>query len=127
MARSRSRLGAAFSMSEQDSPWPTDGAVTTLPAALSSPGTEIWGLVFLALFLAVHWQEVTSPTLNVDDWALIGSAIQQAQQSRPAWDLVHALLFQHAFSPFFGWLLAAGSLFAIAAALPLFLPYLTAP
>jgi len=127
-------------MSEQDSPWPTDGPLTAdapagspwgrpngLPAALRSPCTAIWGLVFLALFLAVHWQEVTSPTLNVDDWALIGSPIQQAQQSRPAWDLVHALLFQHAFSPFFGWLLAAGSLFAIAAALPLFLPSLTAP
>jgi hypothetical protein len=26
---------------------------------------------------------------------------------------VHGLLFQNAFSPFFGWLLAAGSLFAI--------------
>jgi hypothetical protein len=35
--------------------------------------------VFLAISLAVHWQEVSSPTLNVDDWALIGSPIRQAQ------------------------------------------------
>ena len=123
-------------MSEPDSPRPPGAAAGAgrpagrwhgLPTALRSPATAIWGVGFLAIFLAVHWQEVTSPTLNVDDWALIGSTIPQAQQSRPAWDLVFGLLFQHAFSPFFGWLLAAGSLFAIAAVLPLFLPSLTAP
>jgi hypothetical protein len=64
-----------------------------------------WGLIFTGLFLAIHWQEVTSPTWNVDDWALLGQSIDQANQSRPGWDLVYGSLFQHAYSPFFGWLL----------------------
>ncbi|MEI7951172.1 MAG: hypothetical protein WCH37_00605 [Synechococcaceae cyanobacterium ELA182] len=84
-----------------------------------------WFLVFLGLFLAIHWQEVTSPTWNVDDWALIGERIDQAQQSRPAWDLIYPLLFQNSFSPFFGWLLAAGSLYAVAAATVVFCPLIT--
>ena len=86
MAWSRSRLGAVFSMSEPDPPGPSgasaggrDGRWNGLPTALRSPATAIWGLVFLAISLAVHWQEVSSPTLNVDDWALIGSPIRQAQ------------------------------------------------
>jgi hypothetical protein len=84
-----------------------------------------YGLIFLALFLAIHWQEVTSPTFNVDDWALIGDPIGQAFQSRPAWDLIYTLLFQNSFSPFFGWLLAAASLYGIAAATALFCPLIT--
>ncbi len=84
-----------------------------------------WALVFLGLFLATHWQEVTSPTWNVDDWALIGERIDQSQQSRPGWDLIYPLLFQNSFSPFFGWLLAAGSLYAVAAATAVFCPLIT--
>lgn len=86
-----------------------------------------WGLIFTALFLATHWQEVTSPTWNVDDWALLGQPIDQAFQSRPGWDLVYGVLFQHAYSPFFGWLIAAGSIYALAAALALFVPAVTPP
>ncbi|MCX5950439.1 MAG: hypothetical protein NT158_04535 [Cyanobacteria bacterium] len=86
-----------------------------------------WGLIFSALFLAIHWQEVSSPTWNVDDWALLGQSIDQANQSRPGWDLVYGSLFQHAYSPFFGWLLAAGSIYALAAALALFVPAVTPP
>ncbi|MFZ0407076.1 MAG: glucosyltransferase domain-containing protein [Cyanobium sp.] len=84
-----------------------------------------WFLAFLGLFLAIHWQEVSSPTWNVDDWALIGERIDQAKQSRPAWDLIYPLLFQNSFSPFFGWLLAAGSLYAVAAATAVFCPLIT--
>jgi len=86
-----------------------------------------WGLIFSALFLAIHWQEVTSPTWNVDDWALLGQSINQASQSRPGWDFVYGSLFQHAYSPFFGWLIAAGSIYALAAALALFVPAVTPP
>lgn len=98
-----------------------------LPPALRSRATLKWGSIFLAAFLAIHWQEVSSPTLNVDDWALLGDPIHQLAQSRPGWDVIYGLLFQQAFSPFFGWLLAAASLFAIAACLPLFLPALSPP
>jgi hypothetical protein len=93
-----------------------------LPQALRSAATLRWGFFFLLVFLSIHWQEVTSPTWNVDDWALIGDPIPQLFQSRPSWDLVYGLLFQHSFSPFFGWLLAAASILAIAASLPLFMP-----
>ena len=86
-----------------------------------------WGLIFTALFLATHWQEVTSPTWNVDDWDLLGKSIGQASQSRPGWDVVYGSLFQHAFSPFFGWLIAAGSIYALAAALAIFVPAVTPP
>ncbi len=86
-----------------------------------------WGLIFTGLFLAIHWQEVTSPTWNVDDWALLGQPIDQTIQSRPGWDLVYGPLFQHAFSPFFGWLLAAGSIYCLAAALAQFVPAVTPP
>jgi hypothetical protein len=51
-----------------------------------------WGLVFLAIFLAIHWQEVTSPTFHVEDRALISSPIPQASQSRPGWDLIDQYL-----------------------------------
>ena len=84
-----------------------------------------WALVFLGLFLAIHWQEVSSPTWNVDDWTLIGEPIGQSSQSRPGWDLIYPLLFQNSFSPFFGWLLAAGSLYAMAAATAVFCPLIT--
>jgi len=86
-----------------------------------------WGLIFTALFLSIHWQEVTSPTWNVDDWAVLGQSIEQASQSRPGWDLVYGVFFQHAFSPFFGWLIAAGSIYALAAALAVFVPAVTPP
>ena len=86
-----------------------------------------WGLIFTALFLATHWQEVTSPTWNVDDWDLLGKSIDQASQSRPGWDVVYGSLFQHAFSPFFGWLIAAGSIYALATALAVFVPAVTPP
>lgn len=105
-------------------PGPGSGRWAALPPALRSRSLLSWGLLFLAIVLSIHWQEVTSPTNNVDDWALLGTRIEQAQQSRPAWDLIYGLLFQNAFSPFFGWLLAVASLFAIAACLPLFLPAL---
>ncbi|MGB7565229.1 MAG: hypothetical protein WBM08_10810 [Prochlorococcaceae cyanobacterium] len=84
-----------------------------------------WSLLFLGLFLSIHWQEVSSPTLNVDDWALVGDPIQQAFQSRPSWDLVYTLLFQNSFSPFFGWLIAGGSLYALAAVTTVFSPLIT--
>ena len=91
----------------------------------SWPGLRAWGLLFLGLFLAIHWQEVTSPTFNVDDWGLVGQPIDQSKQSRPAWDLLYPLLFQNSFSPFFGWLLAAFSLYAVAAATAVFLPLIS--
>jgi hypothetical protein len=91
----------------------------TRPAALR------WGLTFLGIFLAIHWQEVTSPTMNVDDWALIGDPILQATQSRPVWDLIYPLLFQSSYSPFFGWLLAGISLYATAAVVAVFSPFVT--
>jgi len=100
------------------------GRWSALPAALRSRVTLHWGLLFLLVFLSIHWQEVTSPTYDVDDWVLIGKPIKQAYESRPAWDVIYGLLFQNAFSPFFGWLIAAASLFSIAACLPLFLPSL---
>ncbi len=93
---------------------------------VSSPWLR-WGLIFAALFLAINWQEVTSPTWNVDDWALLGQPIEQAFQSRPGWDIIYGALFQHAYSPFFGWLLAAGSIYVLAAALALFVPAVTPP
>ena len=96
-----------------------------LPAALRSRNTLKWGGLFLLIFLAIHWQEVSSPTLNVDDWGVLGSPIPQANQSRPSWDVVYSLLFQDSFSPFLGWLLAGASLFALAACLPLFQPLLS--
>ena len=95
-----------------------------LPPALRSRSTLHWGLLFLVVFLSIHWQEVTSPTYNVDDWTLLGKPINQAYESRPAWDVIYGLLFQNAFSPFFGWLMAAAVLFSMAACLPLFLPSL---
>lgn len=81
-----------------------------------------WLLLFLGTFLAIHWQEVSSPTWNVDDWALLGDPIHQASQSRPGWDLVYALLFQRSFSPFFGWLIAGFSLYSLAAVVTVFSP-----
>lgn len=81
--------------------------------------------MFVLIFLAIHWQEVSSPTLNIDDWALLGQPIRQANQSRPSWDVFYSLVFQDSFSPFLGWLLAGASLFAIAACLPLFQPLLS--
>jgi hypothetical protein len=29
-----------------------------------------WDFIFASLFLATHWQEVTSSTWNVDDWSI---------------------------------------------------------
>lgn len=96
-----------------------------LPAALRTQNTLKWGGLFVLIFLAIHWQEVSTPTLNVDDWALLGDPISQAFQSRPSWDVMYRLLFQYSFSPFLGWLLAGASLFVIAACLPLFQPLLS--
>jgi hypothetical protein len=79
------------------------------------------------LFLATHWQEVTSPTWNVDDWGTLGNSIEQASQSRPGWDLVYGVIFQNSFSPFFGWLIAASSIYALATALAVFVPAVTPP
>lgn len=93
-----------------------------MPQALRSLNTLRWGLIFLSIFLSIHWQEVTSPTWNIDDWALLADPIHQLSYSRPVWDVIYRLLFQYSFSPFFGWLLAAASIFAIAASLPLFQP-----
>jgi hypothetical protein len=81
----------------------------------------------LAIFLAIHWQEVTSPTYNLDDWALISSRIPQASQSRPGWDLIYHYLFQHSYLPFAGWLIAAASLFAVAAVPRVFFAWITPP
>jgi hypothetical protein len=86
-----------------------------------------WGFIFTALFLATHWQEVTSPTWNVDDWGTLGNSIEQASQSRPGWDLVYGVIFQNSFSPFFGWLIAASSIYALATALAVFVPAVTPP
>jgi hypothetical protein len=86
-----------------------------------------WGGVFLGVFLATHWQEVTSPTFNVDDWGLIGTNFSMARQSRPGWDLVYGFLFQNSFSPFFGWLIAAASLYALAAVTTVFCRVVTPP
>ncbi len=78
-------------MAHSPDPCPTEGAtparstqVGELPAALRSRNTLKWGGFFLLIFLAIRWQEVSSPTLNVDDWALLGSPIPQAFQSRPS-------------------------------------------
>ena len=84
-----------------------------------------WLLIFLGIFLAIHWQEVSSPTWNVDDWALLGQPIHQASQSRPAWDLIYTLLFQNSFSPFFGWLIAGLSIYGLAAVTTVFSPLIT--
>lgn len=97
-----------------------------MPPAFRREDFLRWGFVFFLVFLSIHWQEVSSPTWNVDDWALITDPIHQLSQSRPSWDLIYGLLFQYSFSPFFGWLLAAGSIFSIAACLPLFVPSLSA-
>lgn len=86
-----------------------------------------WVLLFLGIFLATHWQEVSSPTLNVDDWDLVLDPIHQGSLSRPGWDLVYGWLFQGSFSPFLGWLLAGFSLYACALAAALALPVLTPP
>jgi hypothetical protein len=86
-----------------------------------------WALLFLGIFLATHWQEVSSPTLNVDDWALVLDPIQQGSLSRPGWDLVYGGLFQGSFSPFLGWMLAGFSLYACALAAAVPLPVLTPP
>jgi len=93
--------------------------------ALRTPVILKWGGLFTLIFLIIHWQEVSTPTLNVDDWGLLGNPIRQASQSRPSWDVIYSLLFQESFSPFLGWLLASFSLFAIAACLPLFQPLLS--
>lgn len=92
----------------------------SLPPALRSRSTLKWAVWFLVIFLGIHWQEVTTPTLNVDDWGAIGTPIRQLDQSRPSWDLVYGLLFQDSFSPFLGWCIAAASIFGISACLPLF-------
>lgn len=84
-----------------------------------------WMLIFLGVFLSIHWQEVSSPTWNVDDWALLGQPIHQASQSRPGWDLVYTLLFQNSFSPFFGWLIAGLSIYGLAAVTTVFSPLIT--
>ena len=81
----------------------------------------------MGIFFAIHWQEITSPSWNVDDWALLTDPILQAHQSRPAWDLVYGLLFQHSFSPFFNWLIAAASLYGLAAVVGFFFPWVTPP
>lgn len=86
-----------------------------------------WALVFVVCFFSIHWQEITSPSWNVDDWALLTDPILQAHQSRPTWDLIYGLLFQNSFSPFFNWLIAAASLLAMAAVVGCFFPSLTAP
>ncbi len=86
-----------------------------------------WGLLFLGIFLATHWQEVSSPTHNVDDWALVLDPIHQASLSRPGWDLVYDGLFQGSFSPFLNWLVAGFSLYACALAAAVALPVLTPP
>lgn len=96
-----------------------------LPALLRTRETLKMGGLFLLIFLAIHWQEVSSPSLNIDDWALLGNTIRQADQSRPSWDVMYGLLFQDSFSPFLGWLLAGASLFAMAACLGLFQPLLS--
>jgi hypothetical protein len=84
-----------------------------------------WVLTFLGFFLAIHWQEVSSPTWNVDDWGLLGQPIHQASQSRPGWDLVYTILFQNSFSPFFGWLIAGLSIYGLAAVTTVFSPLIT--
>jgi hypothetical protein len=66
----------------------------SLPPALRSRRTLQWAVCFLLVFLGIHWQEVTSPTFNVDDWGALGAPIRQLEQSRPSWDLVYGLLFQ---------------------------------
>lgn len=86
-----------------------------------------WWLVFVAIFFSIHWQEITSPSWNVDDWALLTDPILQAHQSRPAWDLIYGLLFQHSFSPFFNWLIAAASLYGLAAVVGFFFAWFTPP
>jgi hypothetical protein len=84
-----------------------------------------WGLIFLGLFLAINWQEVSSPTLNVDDWGLVGDPIRQASQSRPGWDLLYPWLFQSSFSAFLGWLIAGLSLYTLATVTAFFCPLMT--
>lgn len=84
-----------------------------------------WALIFFGVFLSIHWQEVSSPTWNVDDWGLLGQSIHQASQSRPGWDLVYTILFQNSFSPFFGWLIAGLSLYGLAAVTTVFSPLIT--
>lgn len=84
-----------------------------------------WALLFLGVFLAIHWQEASSPTWNVDDWALLGQPIHQASQSRPGWDIVYTLLSQNSFSPFFGWLIAGFSIYGLAAVTTVFSPLIT--
>jgi len=86
-----------------------------------------WLLLFMALFLATHGQEVMNPTLNVDDWALVLDPIHQASLSRPGWDLIYGGLFQGSFSPSVGWLLAGLSIYASALAASVVLPVLTPP
>jgi len=92
----------------------------SLPPALRCRHTLKWAGWFLVVFLGIHWQEVTSPTFNVDDWGTLGGPIRQLEQSRPSWDLIYGVLFQDSFSPFLGWCIAAASIFGIAACLPLF-------
>ena len=98
-----------------------------LPGSLRSQHCLWWGLVFLASFLAIHGQEVFSPTFNVDDWASFADPISQANQSRPAWDLLYALVFQQSYSPFLSWLLAGASLYGLAVVPAFFFPWLTPP
>lgn len=86
-----------------------------------------FGLLFLALFLVIHGQEITSPTFNVDDWALIADPIHQANQSRPAWDLLYGLLFQSSYSTTFSWLMAAASLYGLAVVVAFFFSWITPP
>lgn len=104
---------------------PIDRASSRWLSGWTISAARNWALAFLGVFLAIHWQEVTSATFDVDDWALIGDRIDQSQQFRPAWDLIYPWLFQNSFSPFFGWLLAAGSLYAVAAATAVFFPLMT--
>ncbi len=86
-----------------------------------------WGVLFLAIFLAFHWQEVATPTFNLDDWAVFDTPIWQVHLNRPGWDVMYALLFQYGFSPFIGWLIGGCSIFLLACSTVFFAPRLTPP
>lgn len=96
-----------------------------MPEALRGEAVLRFGLLFLGLFFVIHGQEVTSPTFNVDDWALIGDPIQQANQSRPAWDLLYGWLFQSSYSTTISWLMAAVSLYGLALVVAFFFSWIT--
>lgn len=98
---------------------------TWLPKALQGSAVLHFALLFLGLFLVIHGQEVASPTFNVDDWALITDPIQQAHQSRPAWDLLYGWLFQSSYSTSIGWLLAAATFYGLAVVVAFFFSWIT--